>query len=639
MKRKIAAILAADVAGYSRLVAEDEEGTLRRLASHREVFDDFVHRYGGRIFNTAGDSVMCEFDSAVEAVRVAIDIQESLRTRNRPDLPGRRVQFRIGITIGDVVERGTDLLGDGVNIAARLESLAEPGGICVSRSVHEAVVNKVSVPFRDIGPRQVKNIPQAVHAFAVAWPGELHDMSADAPRRPGLDKPLRRTRLPWPTWLLGGGLAAGAIGLAMLRPEQIAEAPPQAVSQAPEPPSSRPRPAAAKPPANPAEAFAALSRQGGILADPKTAPELYHNARLYEARGDAAAARRAYHALASLGLELVDPHLRYSALLRAQDGRAGARQVYSELMGSAPARIVSFMHALQFEGAERRAKVEALAGAHPDYAPGQYFLAEEYSEDRIGSQTITERRREFEALGRFLQAEAEGRLSALFLDHSVLAQWLDRARRRSAASEAFFQTAQTEPQASFMRSNTSWVASLHMPEAPTAISYRVGESGEFRSTGLSQATDPRTGRAMPVSSFELPADQEATPIYVAYDDANGRKAGPFVINFDPTAALTAGQRDILERNSGGWVAFQPGGDLLYYTPLVSYRCAIETARIGYDGGALDKMLPLPPCNEKNPHAVPPGTTVYVAIPRSVQAVSVQLTYVDGTRSEAKTFRR
>ena len=133
MKRKIAAILAADVAGYSRLVAEAEEETLTRLGGYREVFDDFVRRAGGRIFNTAGDSVMCEFDSAVDAVRCAIDIQESLRTRNRALPPGRRLEFRIGITIGDVVERGGDLLGDGVNIAARLESLAEPGGICVSR--------------------------------------------------------------------------------------------------------------------------------------------------------------------------------------------------------------------------------------------------------------------------------------------------------------------------------------------------------------------------------------------------------------------------------------------------------------------------------------------------------------------------
>jgi class 3 adenylate cyclase len=168
MKRKIAAIFAADIAGYSRLVAEDEEETLRRLASYRQVTDDFIAKSGGRIFNTAGDAVLAEFPSAVEAVRCAIDIQESLRTRNMAYPPSRQMSFRIGITIGDVVERDGDLLGDGVNIAARLEGLAEVGGICVSRAVHEQVASKLSVQFADIGEQEVKNIPTPVHAYMVA---------------------------------------------------------------------------------------------------------------------------------------------------------------------------------------------------------------------------------------------------------------------------------------------------------------------------------------------------------------------------------------------------------------------------------------------------------------------------------------
>src|ERR1700756_151783 len=172
MKRKIAAIFAADIAGYSRLVAKDEEETLRRLASYRQVTDDFIARYGGRIFNTAGDAVLAEFPSAVEAVRCAIDIQESVRTRNLAYPPSRHMKFRIGITVGDVVEREGDLLGDGVNIAARLEGLAEPGGICVSRTVYEQVANKLSVEFVDIGEQSVKNIPTPIHAYAVALGGE-----------------------------------------------------------------------------------------------------------------------------------------------------------------------------------------------------------------------------------------------------------------------------------------------------------------------------------------------------------------------------------------------------------------------------------------------------------------------------------
>ncbi len=168
MKRKIAAILAADIAGYTKLVADDEEETVRRLGAYRAVFDDLIHRYGGRIFNTAGDAVMAEFPSSVEAVRCAVDVQESLRTRNLAYPASRQMHFRIGITVGDIIERDGDLLGDGVNIAARLEGLAPPGGLCISNSVFDQVANKVSVEFADIGAQSVKNLPRPVHAYVLA---------------------------------------------------------------------------------------------------------------------------------------------------------------------------------------------------------------------------------------------------------------------------------------------------------------------------------------------------------------------------------------------------------------------------------------------------------------------------------------
>ena len=210
MKRKIAAIFAADIAGYSRLVAEDEEETLRRLASYRQVTDDFIAKCGGRIFNTAGDAVLAEFPSAVEAVRCAIDIQESLRTRNMAYPPSRQMAFRIGITIGDVVERDGDLLGDGVNIAARLEGLAEVGGICVSRAVHEQVANKLSVQFADIGAQEVKNIPTPVHAYMVAMRREDGTYAT-----PQVKKPAKAATTPnwmWPAAATLIFLAAIGVG-------------------------------------------------------------------------------------------------------------------------------------------------------------------------------------------------------------------------------------------------------------------------------------------------------------------------------------------------------------------------------------------------------------------------------------------
>jgi adenylate cyclase len=212
MKRKIAAIFAADIAGYSRLVAEDEEETLRRLASYRAVTDDFIARYGGRIFNTAGDAVLAEFTSAVEAVRCAIDIQESLRTRNMAYPPSRQMSFRIGITIGDVVERDGDLLGDGVNIAARLEGLAEVGGICVSRAVHEQVANKLSVQFADIGEQEVKNIPTPVHAFMVAMRREDGSYAAPPSRKAAGAKAAARPGWMWPMAVTVVTVAAIGVG-------------------------------------------------------------------------------------------------------------------------------------------------------------------------------------------------------------------------------------------------------------------------------------------------------------------------------------------------------------------------------------------------------------------------------------------
>jgi class 3 adenylate cyclase len=203
VKRKISAILAADVAGYSKLVAEDEEETIRRLATYRGVFDDFVTRCGGRVFNTAGDAVLAEFPSSVDAVRCALEVQESFRTRNLAYPPSRHMSFRIGINIGDVIEREGDLLGDGVNVAARLESLAPTGGICISRSVYEQVLNKVSVGFEDIGDQHVKNIPNAVRAYVVA----LEKTAGGY----GAGKTLRR--VAWRSRWLIGGAAAFAIAL------------------------------------------------------------------------------------------------------------------------------------------------------------------------------------------------------------------------------------------------------------------------------------------------------------------------------------------------------------------------------------------------------------------------------------------
>ncbi|MFQ5478851.1 MAG: adenylate/guanylate cyclase domain-containing protein [Candidatus Krumholzibacteriia bacterium] len=177
--RKLAALLSADVVGYSRLMARDEVATLKTLNAHRAVMGDLVGRYGGRVVNAVGDNLLAEFGSVVDAVACAIAIQDQLGARNA-DLPAEaKMEFRIGVHLGDVMVEGEDVYGDGVNIAARLEALAEPGGICISATVYEQVRRKLECRFEDLGEQMVKNIPDPVRVYRVRK-GE--DFVAERPR-------------------------------------------------------------------------------------------------------------------------------------------------------------------------------------------------------------------------------------------------------------------------------------------------------------------------------------------------------------------------------------------------------------------------------------------------------------------------
>ena len=175
VQRRLAAILAADVAGYSRMMAADEEGTLRTLGTYRSAISDLVAEHNGRIFGTAGDSVIAEFASAVQAVRSAVAIQRALQRRNADLEQAQRMEFRIGINIGDVIADGDDLLGDGVNVAARLQEVAAPAGICISGALRDQVDGKLTFPVAHLGDRMLKNIPRPVQAYRVDW--RLEDAS------------------------------------------------------------------------------------------------------------------------------------------------------------------------------------------------------------------------------------------------------------------------------------------------------------------------------------------------------------------------------------------------------------------------------------------------------------------------------
>lgn len=171
MKRRLAAILAADIAGYSRLMGEDESATVRELKEHQAVVLPLITRYGGRIIDTAGDGILAEFPSVIGATECALEIQTVMATRNERVPEARRMRFRIGINLGDVIHDESRIYGDGINVAARLEGIAEPGGICISRQVFDQVSRLLKVDFQALGPRALKNIAHPVDVFAISSTG------------------------------------------------------------------------------------------------------------------------------------------------------------------------------------------------------------------------------------------------------------------------------------------------------------------------------------------------------------------------------------------------------------------------------------------------------------------------------------
>ena len=189
MERRLAAILLTDMVGYSRLMGLDEEGTIARQKAHREqIIDPSISTHGGRIVKTTGDGLLVEFPSVVDAVKCAVDMQTELVGRDTDVPEDRRIQYRIGINLGDIVIDGDDILGDGVNVAARLEGLAEPGGICISGTVHDHLAGKVDVTFEDAGEQTVKNVPRPVRVWH--WQADQVATKIDTSEPPSLpEKP------------------------------------------------------------------------------------------------------------------------------------------------------------------------------------------------------------------------------------------------------------------------------------------------------------------------------------------------------------------------------------------------------------------------------------------------------------------
>lgn len=387
------------------------------------------------------------------------------------------------------------------------------------------------------------------------------------------------------------------------------------------------------------EGLAALGKAGGVIDNPARPEEHYHNARLYETRGDYINARKSYNGYFSFRLDALDPHLRYQTFLTVMEGRAGAREVYSALYEQDQRPLIEYARILMFDAPQRTQMLKTFVAANPEFAPAYYELSREYSATRKGLQSLGDKRDEAEALATFKKLHEQGKFLKYFIDKELAGQWLEDTENRLKVANAF--SAKASPVSlTINRSNSDWMVTLNMMEIPREIFYRLEGDESFRPTGFLDAVNPVTGQKMPNMYFSLKPSTAKTTIYVKYTDIGGEMRGPFALMFNPDSALVDAQKKMLDLTKNSWVAFRDfnGKVLVYFTQLMTARCAIEQVSYGVNSEGTPSNFPLPPCNPKDPYSVG-DAKVYIEAPGNAKFMTVQLTYKDGSKSEAVRIDR
>lgn len=384
------------------------------------------------------------------------------------------------------------------------------------------------------------------------------------------------------------------------------------------------------------EALAAL---GGAVAEPKTVAEYYNNALVYQRRGDALSARRMYEQAIVAGADFIDVIAGHAALVKAQEGLLGAREIYADLKRQHPRnRSIALTAATLAPANRREAALRDLAEGDEPFAPAWYEISRLFSLDRLGDQSLEDKRSEKAALEAFTQADEAGRIYRWFLDKTAAEAWREDAARRFAvyrnrATDFDPVTINATP------SNDGWTMTVLIAEAARAIRYRV-DGGEIRDTGQLDMIDQRTGEKMPRSFFSLPLGTERAQIEVWYDDVRGVEQGPFPIAFRAADAFVAMSRNVLENLTQKWIegrAWDEGRYLVYFSHLISYRCGLSEIRYGIDSDTPSELWPLEPCDPKNPYATSSDALIYLDLAAKPSRIVVQLTYADGSQTAPRVF--
>lgn len=390
--------------------------------------------------------------------------------------------------------------------------------------------------------------------------------------------------------------------------------------------------------------FAALTQAGGIIPNPRRPQEHYHNARMYEQRSDYAKAMQSYQAFFAFDdLVFIDPHLRFQTFLKLQRGVAGAREVYYELKKANDNVAMQLAWILLLQDEARTKAMDAFLEANPTYAPAVYERSRDFSVARLGSQAMADKRQEKELLTRFLELKESEAFLSYYLDQSVAAKQVKDAEERLTPLQAIDAEVLENPVTiNVQKTSKKWTVIFYISDMPREILYRIGTSGDFTSTGWHEGMRSFQGNKQPIMNVELDGLNQPTVIQVKYRDQKNKLHGPFDVPWDPKEQLIKANKTMMSYSKSNWLILKqidPNRVGLYFSHVLSHRIILQEIRYGLNKDVPDLTWKFPPADPDNPIRTGPEVKMYRLVPPNTKFVTLQLFYIDGTKSEIMRYEK
>ena len=384
--------------------------------------------------------------------------------------------------------------------------------------------------------------------------------------------------------------------------------------------------------------FEQAAKGGAIIASPSTPAEHYHNARMHELKADFASARKSYNAFLTSGEDFIDPYLAYTDMLKVQDGLEGAREIVTAMRKTHPSTSLETAAALLLLKEPRITSLKSILEKQPEFAPAAYFLSREYSLEKLGEQTLADKRDEKVWLEKFRTLDTSGKLQRYVMDKKQAKTWIEDAEARYAKLTAMPAAVLENPVTlSATQSNLGWMLNLGFADYKIkSVEYQLDGEGGFKSTGFANMTNPQTGLPMPSQTIMVaslsPGDHK---LEVRYTDMADQINGPFTLKLNTTEAAVKSGKAMLDMSGPSWLSIQNGN--VYFTGVLVHRGILQSIRYSFDSESLDKEFPFsPPKPGEGPYEIGDALP-FLKAPAGLKFVALQLTFSDGTKSELKKY--